>query len=93
VSIDEVGFRHEFVVPHLLEEHGACQDLAVAAHHIFEQAEFSRQEVERSVAAPRYSIGEIKLEGSHAKEIRGVRGTYGLGRGARRGGNCAAGRN
>jgi hypothetical protein len=70
-NIDEVRFRHEFVVPYLLEQHGAGQDLVLAAHHVLEQTEFSRQEVERSVAASRCLIGEIKLDRSHAKDIRG----------------------
>src|ERR1700761_2762702 len=40
VHVDQVRLRHEFVLPHLLEQHGACKNLVLALHHVFEQAEF-----------------------------------------------------
>jgi hypothetical protein len=72
MNIDEVRFRHEFVVPYLLEQHGACQDLAVPAHHVLEQTEFPRPEIKLSLTAPRCLMGKINLERSYAQHRASV---------------------
>jgi hypothetical protein len=82
VKIDEDRrFRNEFIIPNIFEKFCARQNLSAPLHHVLEQTEFARQEVERSVAAPRCGIDEFEFERSYAKDIRGVRRTYGLGRG------------
>src|SRR5579859_2071930 len=65
VNVDEVGLRDELVVPHLFEQHGARQHLLFAAHHIFEQAEFAWQQVDRSLPALRGALDQVELERSY----------------------------
>src|SRR6267142_1218022 len=67
VHIDKVCFRKEFVVPYVLEEFCARQQLAVPLHHVFEQTEFAWQQIDRPVATLRSSIDEIKLQRSYAQ--------------------------
>src|SRR6267142_5007145 len=67
VHIDKVCFRKEFVVPYVLEEFCARQQLAVPLHHVFEQTELAWQQIDRPVATLRSSIDEIKLQRSYAQ--------------------------
>src|SRR4030081_729485 len=62
MHVDEVGLWDEFVFPYLFEQHGARQRLVLAAHHILEQAEFSRQQLNGAVAALCRTLDEIELE-------------------------------
>src|SRR6195256_4823174 len=62
MHVDEVGLWDEFVFPYLFEQHGARQRLILAAHHILEQAEFPRQQLDGAVAAPGGTLDEIELE-------------------------------
>src|SRR5260221_12999015 len=62
MNVDEVGLWNELVVPHPLQQHGARQQLVFATHHVFEQAEFARQQINRAVPAPGGVLDEIKLE-------------------------------
>src|ERR1700730_11016972 len=62
MHVDEVGLRDEFVFPHLFEQHGTRQRLVLAAHHILEQAEFPRQQLNGAIAAPGGALDEIELE-------------------------------
>src|SRR5581483_3026460 len=45
MDVDEIRLRNEFVIPHLLEQHRTREQLLLPAHHIFEQAEFPRQQL------------------------------------------------
>src|SRR5258708_17223805 len=62
MNVDQVALRHELVIPHLFQQRGARQDLSFATHHVFEQAEFARQQINRAVPAPGGALDEIKLE-------------------------------
>jgi hypothetical protein len=42
MHVHEVGLWNEPILPHLSEEHFTRKYPALAAHHIFEQAELSR---------------------------------------------------
>src|SRR5271157_5211763 len=70
MNVDHVGLRIEVVVPHVLEQHGAGDDLARVLHQIFQQPElarlqgdflagpshFVRQPVEGEVADPEHRL-------------------------------------
>src|SRR5229473_4088368 len=62
VNVNEVGLGNEVVVPHLLQQHRARQHLLLATHHVFEQAEFARQQINRAIPALGGALDEIKLE-------------------------------
>src|SRR5271165_4080947 len=62
LDVDDVGLRHEFEVPHVLEEHRPGHDLARAAHEIFEELEFPRQEIDRSAGAANLALDQIHLD-------------------------------
>src|SRR3979490_88604 len=62
MHVDEVGLWDEFVFPCLFEQHGARQRLVLPAHHILEQAEFPRQQLDGAVAALCRALDEIELE-------------------------------
>src|SRR5579859_2399374 len=62
MDVDQVALRHELVVPDFLEQHGAGQQLTLAAHHVFEKPELAREEVDRPVVAFRGSRQEVELE-------------------------------
>src|ERR1700728_4085788 len=47
LDVDDVGLRHEFEIPHVLEQHRPGHDLAGPAHEIFEQGEFLRQQIQQ----------------------------------------------
>src|SRR5260370_7633544 len=42
VHVDDVGLRVEMIIPHVLEQHGASDDLTRVLHEILEQAELPR---------------------------------------------------
>src|SRR5712671_1951345 len=62
MHVDEVGLWDELVFPHLFEQHCARQRLVLATHHILEQAEFPRQQLNGAVAALCRTLDEIELE-------------------------------
>src|SRR5712675_1332150 len=62
MHVDEVGLWDELVFPHLFEQHGTRQRLVLATHHILEQAEFPRQQLNGAVAALCRTLDEIELE-------------------------------
>src|ERR1700689_2117830 len=47
LDVNDVGLRHEFEIPHILEQHCPRHDLAGATHEIFQQGEFPRQEIDQ----------------------------------------------
>src|SRR6202035_2760919 len=62
VHVHEIGLRNELVLPHFLEEHGARQHLILAAHHVFEQPELARKQLDLAIAALDRALDEIELE-------------------------------
>src|SRR6516164_9284680 len=67
VHINEIALRHEFIVPDLLEQHGAGQQLILSAHHVFKQAKLARQQVDRAVSAFGGARQQIELEWSNTQ--------------------------
>src|SRR3979411_278260 len=65
--VEDVGVWDECVFPYLFEQHGARQRLVLAAHHILEQAEFPRQQLNGAVAALCRTLDEIQLPQAHLK--------------------------
>jgi len=61
MNIDKVGFRNEFIVPHLLEEGRPRQQLIASLHHVFEQLELARPQIDRPLATLRSPIDEVEL--------------------------------
>src|SRR5262245_6934005 len=51
VHIDNVGLRIEVIVPDVLEQHGARDNLTGMLHQVFEQAKFARLQHDRLAAA------------------------------------------
>ena len=62
MNVDEVGLGNELVVPHLLQQHRARQHLLLATHHVFEQPEFARQQIDVAVPALGGALDKIELE-------------------------------
>ena len=62
MNVDEVGLGDEFVIPDILQQHGACHHLVFAAHHIFEEPELSWQELDYTIPPLCGSFDEIELE-------------------------------
>src|SRR5215831_8242621 len=62
VHIDEVGLRHEFIIPDFLEQHRACQQLVFATHHVFEQAKLARKKLDHTIVPFGGARKEIELE-------------------------------
>src|ERR1700683_4723765 len=52
MDVDDIGFRRKPVVPNPFEQHGARNELTGAAHEIFEELEFARQQIDLDLAAP-----------------------------------------
>jgi hypothetical protein len=67
MNIDKVRFRNESVMPHVLEEGCARNQLVAPLHHVPEQTEFTWPQIDRSVTTLRGSIDEIKLQRSNAE--------------------------
>src|SRR5271170_6015849 len=51
LDVDDIGFRHEFKIPHILEQHRPGHDLAGAANEIFQELEFAREQTDRFAVA------------------------------------------
>src|SRR5436305_11323811 len=51
MDVDDVGLRVEMIVPDILEQHRAGDDVAGIAHQIFKQLEFARLERDRLAGA------------------------------------------
>src|ERR1700722_595502 len=64
LDVDDVGLRHEFEIPNILEQHRPGHDLPGSAHEIFEQGEFPRQQINRLAVAPDAPFNEIHLQGA-----------------------------
>ena len=62
MNIDKVRFRIEVIVPYVLEEGCTRQQFVAALHHVFEQLELARSQIDWPVATLRSSIDEIELK-------------------------------
>src|SRR5579871_1710325 len=67
VHVDKVGLRYEFIIPDFFQQHRSRQRLILAPHHVFKQAELTRQEIDRAIPAPGGALDQIKLERSDAE--------------------------
>src|SRR5271166_6312882 len=52
LDVNDIGLGHEFEIPHILEQHCPGHDLAGSAHEIFQEPEFSRQQIDRLAVGP-----------------------------------------
>src|SRR5260370_3997291 len=59
MDVDEVGTRIEMIVPNLLEEHRARDDLVIVPDQMFEQAQPPRPQLEVSRSAARFPRQEV----------------------------------
>ena len=62
LDVNDIGLRHEFEIPHILEQHCPRHDLAGAAHEIFQQGEFPRQEIDQFAVAARGPLDEVHFQ-------------------------------
>ncbi len=62
VHVNHVGLRVEVIVPHLLEQHGAGDDLPGMAHQVLEQAELARLHVYALAGARHRAREQVHLE-------------------------------
>src|SRR5579863_724264 len=62
LDVDDVGLRHEFEIPHVLEQHRPGHDLAGATHEVFQQGEFPRQEIDELAVAARGPLDEVHFQ-------------------------------
>jgi hypothetical protein len=65
MHVHEVGLWNELVLPHLSEEYFTAKYPAVATHHILKQAEFSRQQINRTIASLGCAFDKINLKWPH----------------------------
>lgn len=59
---DKVGFMNEFVVRFVVEEGCTRLQQVTPLHHVLEQMELARPQIDRPVATLGSSIDEIKLQ-------------------------------
>src|SRR5580698_9524419 len=59
LDVDDIRLRHKVEIPNIFEQHRPGHDLPWAAHEIFEQAEFPRQQINRLVIASDAPLNEI----------------------------------
>jgi hypothetical protein len=64
VDINEIGFRNEFVMPHVFKQRGTFQQLTIVLHHVSEQAKFLRQQSYRAFPTPGGSLDEVEMQRS-----------------------------
>src|SRR3984885_2041116 len=64
LHVDDICLRHKVEIPNILEQHRPCDDLPGSTHEIFEQREFSRQQINRLAVAPDAPFNEIHLQGA-----------------------------
>src|SRR5271166_1570565 len=62
LDVNDVGLRHEFEVPHILEQHCAGHDLTGAAHEILQELEFPRKQVDQLAVAPDRPLNKIHFQ-------------------------------
>ena len=62
MNINEVRSWNELIVPYVKEEICSCQQLVATLHHVSEQPELARTQINLPVATLRDAIDEIKLQ-------------------------------
>jgi len=62
MHVDKVGRRDEFVIPDFLEQHGTRQQLIATLHHIFQQTELTRQQIDHAIAPFDGAPDQIEFE-------------------------------
>src|SRR5208282_360510 len=62
LDVDDVGRRHEFEVPHVLEQHCPSHDLTGAAHEILQELVFPRKQVYELAVAPDRTLNKIHFQ-------------------------------
>jgi hypothetical protein len=73
MHVHEVGLWNELILPHLSQEHFTRKYPALVPHHILEQTELSRQQINRAISSLGRAFDEIKLKRSHVQFcLRGI---------------------
>jgi hypothetical protein len=73
MHVHEVGLWNELILPYLSEEHFTRKHPALATHHILEQAELSRQQINGAIASLGHALDEIELKRSYVQFcLRGI---------------------
>src|ERR1700691_2128695 len=62
LDVYDIGLRHEFEIPHILEQHRPSHDPVGAAHEILKEGEFPRQEIDQLAVALHGPLDEIHLQ-------------------------------
>src|ERR1700721_3749201 len=62
LDIDDIGLRHEFEIPDVLEQHPPGDDLVRPAHEIFKKSELSWQQIYKLAVATDGSLDEIHFQ-------------------------------
>src|SRR3984893_17871238 len=62
MHVHEVALWNKPILPHLSEEHFTRKYPALATHHILEQAELPRQQINRAVVSPGRAFDKIELK-------------------------------
>jgi hypothetical protein len=62
MHIHDIRFRNEVVMPDTFDEVRARQQLIAPLHHLLEQLEFARTQINRAGATLRSAVDEIKLQ-------------------------------
>src|SRR5712672_3433762 len=68
VNVHEIGLGDELIVLDLPKKHCSRQHLALAPHHIFDQNELTRQEIDRTLTAPGGARQKIELQRADAQD-------------------------
>src|SRR6266404_597290 len=68
MHVHEVGRRHEFVVPDLLQQHGTGQQLVAALHHVFKEPKLAWQQFDHPIAALGGAFDQIQLQRSYPQD-------------------------
>src|SRR4030088_2082539 len=69
MNVDKVGVGNKLVVPYLLEEAGAGQQLVAPLHHVFQQLKLSWSQTDLTVAAFGRSIHKVDRQRSAAQHL------------------------
>jgi hypothetical protein len=64
---DKVRFGNEFAAPYVFDEVCPRQQLVAPLHHVLDQLEFARPQINRPIATLSSAIDEIELQWSHAQ--------------------------
>src|SRR5882757_2852481 len=68
VNVHKIGLGDELIVPDFPEKHCSRQHLALAPHHVFDQKQFPRPEVDRTLTAPDGARQKIEPQRADAED-------------------------